>query len=130
MWKVPGADPMFLLRVYSQQRLTTYHLFPSHLLIGPFFFNWSIFMPKISGLPSLPVIMLEAQPGPLFTGHLALGTVGLDFQEENVVSLAHHLPSSTIPGREAGRRERRRHISPSPSFAGLPTSPTEPRKQA
>ena len=87
-------------------------------------------MPKISGLPSLPVIMLEAQPGPLFKGHLALGTMGLDFQEENVVSLAHHLPSSTIPGREAGRRERRRHISPSPSFAGLPTSPTEPRKQA
>lgn len=32
--------------------------------------------------------------------------MGLDFQEENVVGSAYHLPSGVMLGREARRRER------------------------
>ncbi|KAJ8790545.1 hypothetical protein J1605_004518 [Eschrichtius robustus] len=35
--------------------------------------NWCFLTPRISGLPSLPVFMFEAQPGPLFTKDLSRG---------------------------------------------------------
>lgn len=79
-WKVPGADLRLLMHVRSPFPAERRHI---RSLFSPSL-NWCFLMPRISGLPSLPVFMFEAQPGPLFTKDLVSGIMGLDFQEEEI----------------------------------------------
>ena len=87
---------MFLLCVCSQQRLATYHLFSSHLLIGPFF------MRRISGLPSLPEGGL-AWPSLYQAFGLGNNGVGLSGGKRSQFSTS---PAQRHDARQGGREER------------------------
>lgn len=53
--------------------------------------NWSVYVPKVSRPPLLPVIMVKGRSGPLFTKHWHWGHGDWIFMRDNAIILTHRV---------------------------------------